>query len=82
MLNYQMGPNHQLLQLCTARTACPCIAAIAGLIYNFRTRIFSITFLFKDTKVAARKVDIFKSRIFSFLTSVVYQSHRHSEERP
>ena len=26
----QSGPNHQLLQLCTARTACgPCIAVIA-----------------------------------------------------
>ena len=34
----QRGPNHQLLQLCTARTArtrlCgPCIAAIAGYVY-------------------------------------------------
>ena len=29
----QSGPNHQLLQLCMARTACgPCIAVIAGFI--------------------------------------------------
>ena len=37
----QSGPNHQLLQLCTARTAwsrlCgPCIAVIAGCTYNLQ----------------------------------------------
>ena len=31
----QSGPNHQLSQLCTARTACgPCIAVIAGFYRN------------------------------------------------
>ena len=41
--SYQSGPNHQLLQLCTARTAWfdsdqavrPCIAVIAGVYISF-----------------------------------------------
>ena len=39
----QGGPNHQLLQLCMARTACtrlcgPCIAVIAGFKHFYCTR--------------------------------------------
>ena len=38
----QSGPNHQLWQLCTARTACGlCIAVIAGFCFNWDSSIIT-----------------------------------------
>ena len=55
----QSGPNHQLLQLCTSRTAWSdsdqavraCIAAIAGLVYNYRLPLTSLPPVFKHENV-------------------------------